>query len=127
MYLSSAYELDARYVYLDLKQAQSLLNLPGGITVIDLTVEDIFEAEEIAAQVGRLTSLQAESWIETNAQLLSGLTAQSLSSNMIVVFVAISVAFGIASVLSVSVVQRTREIGILRAWVQLVSKSYEYS
>ena len=108
-------ELDARYVYLDLKQAQSLLNLPGGVTVIDLTVEDIFEAEEIAAQVGRLTSLQAESWIETNAQLLSGLTAQSLSSNMIVVFVAISVAFGIASVLSVSVVQRTREIGILRA------------
>lgn len=108
-------ELDARYVYLDLKQAQSLLNLPGGITVIDLTVEDIFEAEEIAAQVGRLTSLQAESWIETNAQLLSGLMAQSLSSNMIVVFVAISVAFGIASVLSVSVVQRTREIGILRA------------
>ncbi len=108
-------ELDARYVYLDLKQAHSLLGLPGGITVIDLTVEDIFEAEEIAAQVGRLTSLQAESWIETNAQLLSGLTAQSLSSNMIVVFVAISVAFGIASVLSVSVVQRTREIGILRA------------
>lgn len=108
-------ELDARYVYLDLKQAQSLLNLPGGITVIDLTVADIFEAEEIAAQVGRLTSLQAESWIQTNAQLLSGLTAQSLSSNMIVVFVAISVAFGIASVLSVSVVQRTREIGILRA------------
>ena len=108
-------ELDARYVYLDLKQAQSLLNLPGGVTVIDLTVEDIFEAEEIAAQVGRLTSLQAESWIQTNAQLLSGLTAQSLSSNMIVVFVAISVAFGIASVLSVSVVQRTREIGILRA------------
>lgn len=108
-------ELDARYVYLDLKQAQSLLNLPGGITVIDLTVEDIFEAEEIAAQVGRLTSLQAESWIKTNAQLLSGLTAQSLSSNMIVGFVAISVAFGIASVLSVSVVQRTREIGILRA------------
>lgn len=108
-------ELDARYVYLDLKQAQSLLSLPGGITVIDLTVEDIFEAEEVAAQVGRLTSLQAESWIKTNAQLLSGLTAQSLSSNMIVVFVAISVAFGIASVLSVSVVQRTREIGILRA------------
>lgn len=108
-------ELDARYVYLDLKQAQSLLSLPGGITVIDLTVEDIFDAEEIAAQVGRLTSLQAESWIETNAQLLRGLTAQSLSSNMIVIFVAISGAFGIASILSVSVVQRTREIGILRA------------
>ena len=108
-------ELDARYVYLDLKQAQSLLSLPGGVTVIGLTVADIFEAENVAAQVGRLTSLQAESWIKTNAQLMNAISAQSLSTSMIIVFVAISVAFGIASVLSVSVVQRTREIGILRA------------
>ena len=108
-------ELDARYVYLDLKQAQSLLSLPGGVTVIDLTIADIFEADTIAAQIGRLTSLKAESWIETNAQLMNAITAQSLSTNMIIVFVAISVAFGIASVMSVSVVQRTREIGIMRA------------
>jgi lipoprotein-releasing system permease protein len=108
-------ELDSRFVYLDLRQAQSLLNLPGGVTVIDLTVPDIFAAETIAAQVERLISLKAESWIESNAQLMNALTAQSLSTNMIIVFVAISVAFGIASVLSVSVVQRTREIGILRA------------
>lgn len=108
-------ELDARYVYLDLKQAQSLLSLPGGVTVIDLTIADIFEADNIAAQIGRLTSLKAESWIETNAQLMNAITAQSLSTNMIIVFVAISVAFGIASVMSVSVVQRTREIGIMRA------------
>lgn len=108
-------ELDARYVYLDLKQAQSLLGLPGGVTVIDLTIANIFEADQVAAQVGRLTSLKAESWIGTNAQLMNAITAQSLSTNMIIVFVAISVAFGIASVMSVSVVQRTREIGILRA------------
>ena len=108
-------ELDSRYVYLDLKQTQTLLDLPGGVTVIDLTVEDIFAAERIAGRVGRLTSLKAESWIETNAQLMNALSAQSLSTNMIIVFVAVSVAFGIASVLSVSVVQRTREIGILRA------------
>jgi lipoprotein-releasing system permease protein len=108
-------ELDARYVYLDLKQAQSLLNLPGGVTVIDLTVADIFTADSIAEQIARLTSLKAESWMETNAQLMSALTAQTMSTNMIKIFVAISVAFGIASVLSVSVVQRTREIGILRA------------
>ncbi|MCA4790457.1 ABC transporter permease [Acinetobacter towneri] len=108
-------ELDARYVYLDLKQAQSLLNLPGGVTVIDLTIQDIFQAEQIASQVGRLAGLKAESWIKTNAQLMNAINAQSLSTNMIIVFVGISVAFGIASVMSVSVVQRTREIGILRA------------
>ena len=108
-------ELDARYVYLDMKQAQSLLDLPGAATVIDVTVDDIFQAQAIAARIARLTGLKAESWMETNAQLMNALRSQSLSTRMISVFVALSVALGIASVLSVSVVQRTREIGILRA------------
>ena len=108
-------ELDARYVYLDMKQAQSLLNLPGAATIIDVKVDDIFEAQAIAARIARLTGLKAESWMETNAQLMNALRSQSLSTRMISVFVALSVALGIASVLSVSVVQRTREIGILRA------------
>ncbi|PWF49146.1 ABC transporter permease [Massilia glaciei] len=108
-------ELDARYVYLDMKQAQSLLNLPGAATIIDVTVDDIFAAQTIAARIARLTGLKAESWMETNAQLMNALRSQSLSTQMISAFVALSVALGIASVLSVSVVQRTREIGILRA------------
>ncbi|MCP9339215.1 ABC transporter permease [Stutzerimonas xanthomarina] len=108
-------ELDARYVYLDLKQAQTLLNLPGGVTVIDTTVGEIFEADRIAKRLARLTGLRAESWMETNGQLLNALSSQSMTTEMIRIFVGISVAFGIASVLAVSVVQRTREIGILRA------------
>ena len=108
-------ELDARYVYLDMKQAQSLLDLPGAATVIDVTVDDIFAAEAVAGRISRLTGVKAESWMETNAQLMNALRSQSLSTQMISVFVALSVALGIASVLSVSVVQRTREIGILRA------------
>ncbi len=108
-------ELDARYVYLDMKQAQSLLDLPGAATVIDLTVDEIFDAQEVAARIERLTGLKVESWMETNSQLMNALRSQSLSTRMISVFVALSVALGIASVLSVSVVQRTREIGILRA------------
>ncbi len=108
-------ELDARYVYLDLKQAQTLLDLPGGVTVIDTTVAEIFEADQIAERLARLTGLRAESWMETNGQLLNALASQSMTTEMIRVFVGISVAFGIASVLAVSVVQRTREIGILRA------------
>src|SRR5690606_21450401 len=48
-------------------------------------------------------------------QLMNALRSQSLSTGMISFFVALSVSFGIASVLSISVVQRTRQIGILRA------------
>lgn len=108
-------ELDARYVYLDLKQTQSLLNLPGGVTLIDATVDELFAAEKSAQHIQGLTGLKAESWMATNAQLMNALRSQSLSTGMISFFVAISVAFGIASVLAVSVTQRTREIGILRA------------
>ena len=108
-------DLDARFVYLSLKQAQSLLDLPGGVTVIDLTVDNIFAVDPVARRLERLTGLEAESWTETNAQLMNALSAQSLSTNIIIFFVGLSVAFGIASVMSVSVVQRTREIGILRA------------
>ena len=108
-------ELDSRYMYVDLKRAQSLLGLPGGVTVIDLRIQDIFAAENVAAKMQRLTGLKSESWIGSNAQLMNAISAQSLSTNMIIVFVGISVAFAIASVLSISVVQRTREIGILRA------------
>lgn len=108
-------ELDSRYVYVDLKQAQSLLALPGGVTVIDVTVEDLFSADAMAARVAGLTGLQAEGWMQTNAQLMNALTSQRMSTNMISFFVAVSVALAIASVLAVSVTQRTREIGILRA------------
>lgn len=108
-------ELDMRYVYLDLKQAQTLLDLPGAVTVIDTKVGSIFRAEDIARRLARLTGLKTESWMETNGQLLNALRSQTLTTQMIRIFVGLSVAFGIASVLAVSVVQRTREIGILRA------------
>jgi lipoprotein-releasing system permease protein len=80
-----------------------------------MTVEDVFAAEDIAALVRARTGLPAESWMTRNAQLLSGLSAQASSRTMIQVFVVISVTLGIASVLIVSVVQKSREIGILRA------------
>ena len=67
-------ELDARYVYLDIKQTQTLLNLPGGITVIDARVKTLFSADDIARRLGRLTGLNAESWMFTNGQLLNALS-----------------------------------------------------
>ena len=108
-------ELDTRNVYVDLKQAQALLDLPGGVTVIETTVREIFQAEAIAERLTRLTGLKTESWMATNGQLLNALRSQTMTTRMIRLFVGLSVAFGIASVLAVSVVQRTREIGILRA------------
>ncbi|MBU2967382.1 FtsX-like permease family protein [Amphritea sp. 2_MG-2023] len=108
-------ELDRRYVYTSLKQAQTLLNLPGGITILEIKILDVFSAEYWAQRIQKLTGLYVQSWMESNGQLLNALNSQSMTTQIIRVFVAMSVIFGIASVLAVSVVQRTREIGILRA------------
>lgn len=108
-------ELDMRYVYMGMHQAQSLLGLPGAATSIDIKLHDLFEAQNVANHLERLTRLKAQSWIETNTQLMNALQSQRLSTRMVGTFVALSVSLGIASVLAVSVVQRTREIGILRA------------
>lgn len=107
--------LDQTWVMTSLRHAQSLFALPGGATTIDLKVTDVFAAEKIATDVRNRTGLRVESWMERNAELLSGLSAQASSKSMIQFFVIVAVALGIASVLIVSVVQKSREIGILRA------------
>lgn len=108
-------DVNKRWVFVSLRVAQSLLDLKGGITNFDLAVDDIFAADAIAEHVAIDTGLIADSWMKTNAQLMTGLRSQSASSNMIQFFVIVAVAFGIASVLVVSVVQKSKEIGILRA------------
>lgn len=104
-----------RTVFVLLTTAQNLLNLVGGVTSIDLTVTDPYAAEVIAQSIASETGLNALSWIATNSQFFQGMSAQSFSSMMIRLFVGLSVAAGIASVLVVSVVQRQKDIGILRA------------
>lgn len=107
--------VDASWVVTSLRHAQTLFDLPGGVTGIELKVVDVFSAEDVASALRDRTSLEAESWMALNASLLSGLSAQDSSKTMIQFFVVVTVALGIASVLIVSVVQKSREIGILRA------------
>jgi lipoprotein-releasing system permease protein len=104
-----------RSTFVALRTAQALLNLLGGVTTIDLTVTDIYAAETIAQSVQAATGVEADSWIKTNAQFFTAVNAQQTSNTLIRVFVGLSVAFGIASVLVVSVIQRSKDIGILRA------------
>lgn len=108
--------VDKTWVLTSLRHAQSLFALAGGVTGLELKVGDVFEADAVADEAQRRTGLAAESWMRVNAELLVGLSAQSSSKTMIQFFVVVAVALGIASVLIVSVVQKSREIGILRAF-----------
>ncbi|ODS52056.1 MAG: hypothetical protein ABS36_18015 [Acidobacteria bacterium SCN 69-37] len=107
--------VDGSWIVTSLPHAQALFALPGGVTAIEMKVTDVFDAAGVADDLARRTGLTADSWMTVNASLLSGLAAQASSKTMIQSFVVLTVALGIASVLIVSVVQKSREIGILRA------------
>ena len=104
-----------RTTYVALRTAQSLMGVIGGVTTIDMTIRDIYGAEDLAKQIQASNYVEADSWIVTNAQFFTAVQAQETSNTFIRLFVALSVAFGIAAVLVVSVIQRSRDIGILRA------------
>lgn len=107
--------VNERNVYVSLRMAQNLLNLVGGASSLEVKVREPFDAERIAQTIQAQTGQQADSWIKTNAQFFTAIAAQTLSNTLIRFFVGLTAALGIASVLVVSVVQKTREIGILRA------------
>jgi lipoprotein-releasing system permease protein len=108
-------ELNRRTMIVPLRTAQSLAGLPGGATGLDLTLVDIWSAQRLADDLAARWPYKAESWQQANAQLVAALNAQSISTTLIRGVVLIVVVLGIASVLVVSVVQKQREIGILRA------------
>jgi len=107
--------VNERNVYVALRTAQNLLDLAGGASSIEVKVRDPFAAETTAQAIRAGTDLQVDSWIRTNAQFFTAMAAQILANTLIRIFVGLTVALGIASVLVVSVVQKSKEIGILRA------------
>lgn len=108
-------DLNKRNVYVNFRTGQSLLELVGGASSVEVSIKEIFDAQAMAQRIQQLTSEKVESWMEINSQLFVGLANQNFITRTIRVFVAILVAVGITSVLVVVVVQKQKEIGILRA------------
>jgi lipoprotein-releasing system permease protein len=118
--IGAIYDLGQRthnraFAYVSLPTAQALLDLPGGISSLEMSVDDLFGADRLAQQLQKTTPHEVESWMRANPQLRTALGNQTIMTLLIRFFLALVVAIGVASVLVVSVVQKTREIGILRA------------
>jgi lipoprotein-releasing system permease protein len=112
--------INKSWIVTSLETSQDIFDFNNKVTSIEmqLSSKDVFKADEIAIIVkDKLadTNIAVENWKAQNEELLSGLNGQSVSSLMIQVFVLISVTLGIASVLAVTVVQKSKQIGILKA------------
>ncbi len=106
------------WIITTLETAQNALGYNDKVSSIEMQVSDTFKADEIAASLSEKmsdSSLVIDNWKAQNEQLLSGLNGQSISSIMIQIFVLVSVILGIASVLAITVMQKSKQIGILKA------------
>jgi lipoprotein-releasing system permease protein len=102
-------------VFLALDRARSFLGLTG-VSAIEVKVADPFEAESLAGRLRReFGRVKFESWQERNRELLTALRSQSGSSGVIQFFVLFAISLGIASVLGIAAVQKSRQLGILKA------------
>lgn len=111
--------LNDSWVLTSLESAQNLFNQDNSITTIEMKIDmdKIFDADAIAANISTYIpeNLNITNWKEDNGSLLDALSGQKSSSLTIQVFIIISVTMSIAGVLAISVLQKSKQIGILKA------------
>lgn len=109
--------LNGLWIITNLETAQNVINEADIISSIEIQVKYVFAADSIGETIGNElgSTYVVSNWIDSNQELLSGLKAQGSSSLLIQVFVTISVVLGIASVLAITVIQKSKQIGILKA------------
>lgn len=110
--------LNESWIISEIGIVQEIFEEDGMISSIETQVDEVFDADIIASDIDDKVQglgLETSNWKEENEELLSGLTGQSASSYMIQVFVLLAVLLGISSVLAISVVQKSRQLGILKA------------
>jgi len=104
------------WLWMDLSRAQKLLGTNDNLTSIEMQIEEVFDSNKIKNDIKNIyPEVDFETWQENNASLLTALNSQSSSSWLIQFFVILAVALGISSVLAVSVMQKSKQIGILKA------------
>ncbi|MFN4210824.1 MAG: ABC transporter permease [Devosia sp.] len=107
--------VDDAAVYLNIRAARVLLDLPEGLSRYEIKLDDLQQARIVADDLRARTGLKATAWQDQNAQLLEGLTAQARSGDLIKGFALVTIIIGVASALLLSTYRRQSEIGIMRA------------
>jgi lipoprotein-releasing system permease protein len=101
--------------YVTLRTGQSLFGMGDSVNVILVKVKDLFRSDEVADRIQSLVPYEARSWSREYPSFVSSLTVQAASAYLISGFSLIASSFAIASVLIVSVLQKSKQIGILKS------------
>ncbi len=111
------YELDDLFIVCSLANAQDLFLLQDSVHGLTVMLHDAERASEVRAELMPLlgSDIQSTTWEEGNSEMLDALMVEKNVMFYLLFFIMIVAAFGITSALITFVVQKTREIGILKA------------
>jgi lipoprotein-releasing system permease protein len=114
---SGMHEYDSHLAYVALDEAQRLLAIGDAVTGLEVRVDDIYRAAEIAAQVNSILGFPnwARDWMQTNHNLFAMLKLQKTVMFIILILIVLVAAFNISSSLIMMVMEKTRDVAILKA------------
>ena len=101
--------------YVTLRTGQSLFAMGNSVNVILVKVAQLFGSDEVADRIEAMVPYEARSWSREFPSFVSSLRMQAASAYLISGFSLLASSFAIASVLIVSVLQKSKQIGILKS------------
>jgi len=115
VFASGLYEFDANMAFVGIPSAQRLYQTGHRVSGIQIRVKDMWQAREIGEFLGSRTKLQPLDWLTKNAALMKWMRLEKIIVTVVLCLIVVVAAFNIASSLVMGVLEKTREIGILRA------------
>ncbi len=111
------YEYDATLAYVSLRDAQAFLSMGDSVTGIQLKVNDVYKAADIARDINRGLGLPyfARDWMQMNKNILFALKTEKVVMFIILTLIVLVAAFGIASTLFMVVMEKNKDIAILKS------------
>lgn len=110
------FEYDSTIAYVSIGQAQKFFDLGDTVTGIQLKVEDVYATSSLAARINHEfgPDLYARDWMQMNKNILFALKTEKIVMFIILTLIVLVAAFGIASTLFMVVMEKTRDIAILK-------------
>ncbi|MHB8830139.1 MAG: lipoprotein-releasing ABC transporter permease subunit, partial [Syntrophales bacterium] len=114
---SGFYEYDSTLAYISLEECQNFLNMGDMVTGLELRVYDIYKAGQIARQIEKKLGFRywARNWMEMNRNLFSALKLEKRVMFIILSLIVLVAAFNIISALIMIVMEKNKDIAILKA------------
>ncbi|MDB5097991.1 MAG: lipoprotein releasing system, transrane protein LolC/E family [Cyanobacteria bacterium RYN_339] len=115
LFESGLYEFDAHVAFMTLPTAQTVFGMPKSVTGLDVQVDDVFMAPQLARELSTELMLGARSWSDQNRPLLKAMFLERVVIFIVIMFIVLVAMIGVGSTMAMWVIEKNREISLLRA------------